>query len=109
MVMDRSGSHRCTSSWWKPSSQRKPRGKKLREGTPVTSSASSPYRACARLRSSSETGRPSGWRSGTGSDGSCTSDAPRKWEMPPSRLLTAKCTMPSSAARGGPGMRVRGS
>lgn len=29
--------HLCTSSWWNPSSHRKPRGKKEREGTAVKS------------------------------------------------------------------------
>ena len=37
------GSHAETSNWWNPSSQRKPRGKNDREGTPVTSGPAAVY------------------------------------------------------------------
>ena len=62
------GFHTPTSSWWKPSSHRKPRGKKGREGT-TESSGAGLVRPAARHAAGLGWGLESrlGWGSGSGS------------------------------------------
>mmetsp|Transcript_19928 Transcript_19928/g.55996 ORF Transcript_19928/g.55996 Transcript_19928/m.55996 type:complete len:247 (+) Transcript_19928:1148-1888(+) len=67
------GSQRCTRSWWNPSSQRKPRGKKDLEGT-AENSAASKY-------GSHEDTAPAATPE--------TRLRPWKYPMPPSMLLSA--------------------